>query len=65
MTRMYPRSKTVRFSLSSFLLIETAASDAGVTTSEYIRDAALDALAEAFPVTVEDDIGLPGVKLCA
>nr|QNO41461.1 hypothetical protein CIDILJJO_00008 [Methanosarcinales archaeon ANME-2c ERB4]QNO42105.1 hypothetical protein INBEEEIC_00007 [Methanosarcinales archaeon ANME-2c ERB4]QNO42309.1 hypothetical protein OEDCDHIP_00026 [Methanosarcinales archaeon ANME-2c ERB4]QNO42471.1 hypothetical protein LBOOMNCC_00024 [Methanosarcinales archaeon ANME-2c ERB4]QNO42705.1 hypothetical protein AOABALHP_00008 [Methanosarcinales archaeon ANME-2c ERB4] len=50
MTREYSRSKTVRFTPTSFLLVETAASGVGVTTSEFIREATLDAL--------------PGVKLC-
>jgi len=44
MTREYTRHKTVRFTQRSFDLIETAAVDRGITTSEYIRSAVLDAL---------------------
>lgn len=44
MTREYTRSKTVRFTPESWMLIETAARESGVSTSQFIRSAALEAL---------------------
>jgi hypothetical protein len=44
MTREYTRIKSVRFTPESFLLLENAASEGGVSTSEFIRTATLEAL---------------------
>jgi len=43
----YTRYKTIRFTPASFLLIENAAMNEGMTTSEYIRDAVLETLPAA------------------
>lgn len=38
MTQIYSRSKTIRFDPITYLQVEVAAGDLGVTTSDFIRN---------------------------